>query len=177
MTARTGLDAEPVAPAWPGEGRVVAHVRIAPPPAGWRDALAARLGQRPRRLGGWAELALHGALACLDEAGEPTLPAGATLVVASQWGPLSAIRDIVSQSADGLPMPFSFMQSQPGLMLSALCRHLAWSGDARFVTGRDLASMVDLAETGLGAAGLLFGWVDEDRRSDWWRVTPCPRGG
>ncbi len=53
-----------------------AHVAIDPLPADWRDQLAARLGARPRRLGAWTELAMFGALRCLDAAGETALPAG-----------------------------------------------------------------------------------------------------
>lgn len=37
-----------------------------PVPSDWRDQLVLRLEQRPRRLGTWAELALYGALQCLD---------------------------------------------------------------------------------------------------------------
>lgn len=36
-------------------------------PADWHERLVARLGQRPRRLGTWTELALYGALECLAD--------------------------------------------------------------------------------------------------------------
>lgn len=46
---------------WQVTGRSVAL------PADWRERLVARLGQRPRRLGTWTELALYGALECLAD--------------------------------------------------------------------------------------------------------------
>ena len=157
--------------------RTVAHVRIEPPEADWRERLATRLGHRPRRLGAWTELALHGALRCLDAAGEPGLPAGAMLRVASLVGPLEAIRAIVAQGATGLPMPFSFMQSQPSQMLAALSQHLRWQGDGRMVVGRDPDALLSLAQLECESEraapeGLLFGWVEEGRRSEWWRLRP-----
>ncbi|KQV83113.1 hypothetical protein [Rhizobacter sp. Root1221] len=157
---------------------VHAHVHLAPPPAGWRDDLARRLGQRPRRLGTWAELALHGARQCLDAAGETTLPADALLRVASHRGTDSATRTAVGQCAGGLPMPFTFLQSQPSQMLAALSQHLGWRGDARFVVAQDPAAVLHLAQLEAGPAGLLLGWVDEGeadgtgQRSEWWRLIP-----
>jgi len=157
---------------------VMAHVGLTPPPAGWRDDLARRLGQRPRRLGTWAELALYGARQCLDAAGEPTLPKDAVLRVASQAGPRLATRTAVSQCDTGLPMPFAFLQSQPSQMLGALSQHLGWRGDARFLVTPDHASMLHLAQAEAGPAGLLLGWVEEGdaagqgQQSEWWRLLP-----
>ncbi|MFO1340313.1 MAG: hypothetical protein U1F53_19150 [Burkholderiaceae bacterium] len=166
----------PSSPAW----RTVASFDAAPPAAGWRDQLAQRLGQRPRRLGGWAELALHGALECLAAAGERQLPEGALLRLASATGPREATRTIAAQAGDGLPMPFAFMQSQPSHALAALSQHLGWCGDARFVHGPDLPSLLRLAQweaarggPAVAAAGLLFGWVDEEPAcTRWWRLRP-----
>ena len=147
-----------------------AHVTVDPLPLDWRDQLAVRLGQRPRRIGPWAELALYGARLCLDAAGESALPAQAQLRVASLSGPRNATRQIVEQAQTGLPMPFSFMQSQPSQMLAALSRHLGWQGDARFIVSRDQQAVLDLALQECSAAGLLIGWVEEDRRTEWWRM-------
>lgn len=155
--------------------RTVAHFVAAPPPADWRDWLATRLRQRPRRLGAWAELALYGARQCLDAAGEATLPPQALLCVASLSGSVSATRATVEQCRDGLPMPFSFLQSQPSQMLAALCQHLAWQGDARFVVSRDPQAVLRLAQIESGSAGLLLGWVEEGAaaaRTEWWRLVP-----
>ncbi|HEX3138821.1 MAG TPA: hypothetical protein VHQ87_02130 [Rhizobacter sp.] len=150
--------------------RTAAHVVIDPLPADWREQLARRLGQRPRRIGAWTELALYGARVCLDAAQEEALPAGALLRVASLSGPRSATHAIVEQSRMGLPMPFSFMQSQPSQMLAALGQHLAWQGDARFTLCRDREATLQLAQLESGAPGVLIGWVEEDLRTEWWRL-------
>jgi hypothetical protein len=153
--------------------QVVAHVAIDPLPADWREQLAARLGERPRRLGAWTELAMLGALRCLDAAGEAVLPSGALLRIASLGGPSQATQALVKQAAaTGLPMPFSFMQSQPSQMLSALARPLGWSGDARFVLARDADAVLALARCETGSDGVLFGWVEEDLATRWWRLIP-----
>ncbi|RZL64788.1 MAG: hypothetical protein EOP81_07170 [Variovorax sp.] len=150
-----------------------------PPPLDWREALAHRLGQRPRRIGLWAELALYGARQCLDAAGETALPPGARVRVASLSGPRSAMRASVGQLATGLPMPFSFMQSQPALMLAALGQSLAWHGDAAFVAGRDAVAVQRFALRGAGPDGVLLGWVEEGAeqadplRTEWWRLRPA----
>jgi hypothetical protein len=154
--------------------QVVANVAVDPLPADWRDQLAKRLGERPRRLGSWTELALFGALRCLDAAGETALPPGALLRVASMTGPRQATEALIAQSAStGLPMPFSFMQSQPSQMLSALAKPLNWSGDARFVLARDPASLLALARRESGPDGVLIGWVEEDKATSWWRLLPA----
>jgi hypothetical protein len=153
---------------------ITGHVVLDPLPADWRERLATRLGQRPRRIGPWAELALYGARLCLDAAGESALPAGAQLRVASLSGPLAATRQIAQQARTGLPMPFAFMQSQPSQMLAALSQHLGWQGDARFCVCRDPSALLQLAQQESGAAGLLIGWVEEDHRTEWWRMLRHP---
>jgi hypothetical protein len=153
----------------------LAHHR-APPPPDWHARLCARLGQRPRRLGGWAELAVYGARMCLDQAQEETLASGALLCVASLRGPVAATQAAIAQmGSGGMPMPFSFLQSQHGQMLAGLCLHLHWQGDARFVLSRDEPALLNLAQRESGPAGLLLGWVDEGAslRSEWWRMVPA----
>jgi hypothetical protein len=149
--------------------RVASHVVADPLPADWREQLVQRLGTRPRRIGAWAELALYGARRCLDEAGEAALAPGASLRVASLGGTMDATRVIARQSLTGLPLPFDFMQSQPSQMLAALGQHLGWQGDARFVQCRDAQATLALAQLESGTAGLLFGWVESGRRTEWWR--------
>jgi hypothetical protein len=148
----------------------LAHILADPLPGDWRDQLAMRLGERPRRIGSWAELALYGARLCLDAAGEPALPAGAQMRIASLSGPLRATQMIAGQARTGLPMPFAFMQSQPSQMLAALSRHLAWQGDARFTLCRDRHAILQLAQQECSAAGVLIGWVEEERSTEWWRM-------
>jgi hypothetical protein len=149
-----------------------AHIALDPLPADWRDQLARRLGTRPRRIGGWAELALLGARLCLDAANEEQLPAGALLRVVGAHGPMSATRMVAEQAQHGLPLPFTFMQSQPSQTLAALSQHLGWQGDARYVLGRDPQALLQLAQLECGPAGLLIGTVEEDHRTLWWRYIP-----
>jgi hypothetical protein len=154
--------------------RTLAHLGT-PPPPDWHARLCQRLGERPRRLGTWAELSIYGARQCLDDAGEATLADGALLCVASLRGPVAATRAAIEQVAGGgTPMPFSFLQSQPGQMLAGLCQHLRWHGDARFVLSRDATALLNLVQREAGAPGLLLGWVDEGAspRSEWWRMVP-----
>jgi len=152
--------------------QTLAHVTIDTLPADWREQLAQRLGQRPRRIGAWAELALYGARQCLDAADEDVLPEGVQLRVASLHGPLTATAAITAQSRSGLPMPFSFMQSQPSQMLAALALQLGWRGDARFTVSRDAQALLQLARLECGPQGVLIGWVEEDRRTEWMRLVP-----
>jgi hypothetical protein len=153
--------------------RTLAHHAALPPPD-WHARLCERLGERPRRLGTWAELALYGARQCLDAAHEDTLAPGALLWVASLRGPVAATRAGIEQLRSGSPMPFTFLQTQPGQMLAGLCRHLRWQGDARFALSRDAQALLHLAQREAGPAGLLLGWVDEGEalRSEWWRLVP-----
>jgi hypothetical protein len=71
-------------------------------------------------------------------------------------------------------MPFTFLQSQPSQMLAALCQHLPWGGDARFVLSRDTQALLRLVQLECGPAGLLLGRVDEGAlpHSEWWRMVP-----
>lgn len=152
--------------------RIAAHVRIDPLPTDWQDQLALRLGKRPRRIGRWAELALYGARLCLDAAQEAQLSPGAKLRVASRNSSLSVFPSIAGQARAGLLMPFAFMQSQPSQMLAALSQCLAWQGDACFTLSRDPDQLLQLAQLDCSPAGLLMGWVDEDLRTEWWRLLP-----
>lgn len=150
--------------------RTHAEVRLDALPPDWRVDLTRLLGERPRRLGAWTELALYGALRCRQAAGEAALPAGTALRVASLSGPATATADLLTQATQGGPMPFTFLQSQPSQMLAALARALRWQGDARFVLCRDPAALTALAELEARGDDLLLGWVEEDRCTHWvWR--------
>ncbi len=92
-------------------------------PHDWREALAAMLGQRPRRIGIWAETGLYGALACMRDAGEATLATGAIVRIRSLAGPMAAILQTLQTIAqDGMAMPFAFLQSQPGQLPAILAQ-------------------------------------------------------
>ncbi len=147
-----------------------------PPPADWRQRLATRLGERPRRVGAWVELALYGALQCLDDAGEASLPDAALLSLSTLHGPDIALRAALAEARDGLPLPIGFLTSQPGQALPALARYLDWHGEGRCLSSRAPALALQLACIEAGPAGLLAGWVDEGGpgRSLWLRLLPEP---
>lgn len=144
-------------------------------PDNWREQLATRLGYRPRRIGILAELALFGAFDCLDAAKETALPEDAMLQVCSLRGSVSAISQVLEQNREGLPMPFSFLQSQTSQILPALASALNWQGDASVVLARNPMDLAILACHKAGGTGMLLGWVEEEThgRSVWLRLAPC----
>lgn len=148
----------------------------APLPAAWRDELPLLLGSKPRRVGRWAELALYGALRCMADAGERVLPPGALLVLTSPQGARAALETALGQMADDLPMPLTFLQTQPTQLLALLSDRLAWRGNASYYAGVDLPQVRKLAERQAGSSGMLLGLVDEAGagRSDWLRLVPHP---
>lgn len=155
----------------PGAWHLRAQLGSGPPAADWREELAHMLGYRPRRLGEWTELALHGALRCLRAAGETQLPAGARLRVASRSGPASAQREALRQFEEGLPMPFAFIQSQPAITLAVLAQALQWQGDAAFLVAPEASTLTSLCLQGAPSQGLLLGVIDigSDGLSSCWQ--------
>jgi hypothetical protein len=137
-----------------------------PPVAGWREQLAQMLGEKPRRIGLWAELGLYGALSCMADAGEAALPDDALLLVASRGGTRVATRAALEQMQDDLPMPLTFLQTQPSQLLALLAARLSWQGNACFLAGATLDEALALAETQTGQGGALLGWVDEGGEGD-----------
>ena len=159
--------------------RIQARCLADPAPADWREQLAARLGSRPRRLGRWAELGLYGELECLAGNGESTLAAQAGLVLSSQHGPAQALHSALEQAREDLPLPLTFLQTQPSQLLAALSAQLHWCGDARFITHPDALALLRLGLAANHADGLLVGWVNElaPERSVWLRLQPVPDPG
>lgn len=158
--------------------RTLAHFVAQPPPEDWRDDLARRIGRRPRRVGVWTELAMYGARCCIEAAGQSALPAGARVRVASRRGAWGATHAGLAQLDTGLPMPFTFMQSQPALMLAEVGRCLDWQGDASFMLCGDPQRLPAIAALGAAPAGLLLGMVEEEHngeppRTEWWQLTPA----
>jgi hypothetical protein len=159
--------------------RITGRFFASPPPAEWRNHLATRLGHRPRRIGEWVELALFGARQCLDAAREENLPADALLSLSSLHGPDIALRTALQQARDGLPMPITFLNSQPSQALPALAKYLGWQGNGRVLTTRDPCTALLLASCEARAGGMLLGWVDEDPpgKSVWIRLLPTAVDG
>jgi len=143
-----------------------------PLPAGWREELAGMLGAKPRRIGLWAEMALYGALRCMADACESSLPTGAVLMLASPQGARAATEAVLAQMADDLPMPMAFLQTQPTQVLALLSERLAWRGHACFFAGADLAEVQAMAEPLARAGGMLLGKADESGTgsSNWLRL-------
>jgi len=156
-------------------GRCIA----APPPTDWREQLAVMLGEKPRRIGDWAELGLYGALRCMADAGETTLPHDTVVILASEHGPHAATIAALEQMHDDLPMPLTFLQTQPSQLLALLAARMRWQGNASFLAGTELQSMLFLAATQAGSGGLLLGWVDEmdGGLTHWLRLRPCEAKG
>lgn len=155
------------------ELRVTGRCSETPPAADWRERLARMLGERPRRIGLWAELGLYGALCCMADAGEKALPRDAILILASQGGTHVATRAALDQlQDDDLPMPLTFLQTQPSQLLALLAARLAFPGNAVFLAGASLAEARVLAEAHAGAGGALLGWVEEadDAATEWLRL-------
>lgn len=153
---------------------VTGRCNLAPPPADWREQLTAMLGERPRRIGAWAELGLYGALRCMADAGEATLPEGAMLVLASHSGTHAATATALAQMREDLPMPLIFLQTQPSQLLALLATRLGWQGNACFLAGAGLPEAQSFAAAIAGGEGALLGWVDDrdGGASQWLRLQP-----
>lgn len=151
-------------------GRCIA----APPPADWREQLAQLLGAKPRRIGTWAELGLYGALRCMTDAGEKTLPSDAILLLTSRRGTYAATDSALAQMCDGLPMPLTFLQTQPSQLLALLAAQMDWTGHACFLAAALPQDLLRLASVQTGPGGVLLGCVDETEggSSNWLRLRP-----
>jgi hypothetical protein len=152
---------------------------VAPPPADWREQLARMLGAKPRRIGAWAELGLYGALRCMADAGEVTLPQDAQIWLGSRRGTYAATGVVLDQLREDLPMPLAFLQTQPSQLLALLAAQLDWKGHACFVAGSEPQALMRLASAQAGNGGVLLGWVDEmdGGASNWLRLRPCEDTG
>jgi hypothetical protein len=152
-------------------GRCIA----APPPADWREQLTRMLGAKPRRIGTWAELGLYGALGCMADAGDKTLPADAQIWLGSRRGTYAATDIVLDQMRGDLPMPLAFLQTQPSQLLALLAAQLQWQGNACFVAGGEPGALLRLAAAQAGKDGILLGWLDEMSGGEtcWLRLRPC----
>lgn len=146
----------------------------APPPPDWREQLTRMLGAKPRRIGNWAELGLYGALSCMADAGEQALAPDALLMLSSRCGPYTATIAVVEQMQHELPMPLTFLQTQPNQVLALLAAQINWQGHACFVAGGAPEAMLRLAAAQSSEGGMLLGWVDETAGSltHWLRLRP-----
>lgn len=139
------------------KGRCIA----APPPPDWREQLALMLGAKPRRIGTWAELGLYGALRCMEDAGETTLPPDALLILTSRRGTYAATDLVMDQLRNDLPMPLTFLQVMPGQLLALVAAQMHWQGNACFFADAQPQALLRLAAAQAGKGGILLGCVDE----------------
>lgn len=132
-----------------------------PTSAHWREQLIELLGAKPRRLSRWCELGLFGALACIQRTAARQLPDTVALRVYSEFGTLNATCLALQQTRDYLPMPFTFMQTQPGQLFNALGAATGWHGDGytSVYPDRHLGEVALLRSL---SQPTLFGWVDDD---------------
>jgi hypothetical protein len=153
---------------------VTGRCLASPPPADWREQLTQLLGAKPRRIGNWAELGLYGAMLCLADAGEKTLPLDATLMLTSRRGTYAATGAALAQMGDGLPMPLTFLQTQPSQLLALLSAQMDWMGHACFLATAQPQDLLRLANAQMGQDGVLLGCVDEmdGGSSNWLRLRP-----
>lgn len=132
-----------------------------------------RFGGELRRAGGFAQLCMLGASACLEAA-----PPAASLGVlwASAYGARGAAHAALAEAASGEPvMPFTFVATQPHLAATLLAQRGAPVVRAAFVhiPPSGWPTLLDLAGGWLaGCEAVLLGWVEEGaaeepHRSDW----------
>lgn len=163
-----------------------------PPDPNWREQLIHLLGSKPRRLSSWCELGMYGALKCfqnveqipvthislldnpLPHAGSPAtqfpatrmpldrLPSDVALRVFSEYGTIAATRSALDQACEFLPMPFTFMQTQPGQLFNALGTTLGWHGDG-YSTTYENRQQGEAALLNSFKQSALLAWVDEER--------------
>jgi hypothetical protein len=140
-----------------------------------RDRFAGEL----RRAGGFAQLCMLGAQACLDEA-----PAEKTVGVlwSSSRGPVSEVRAVLAEAAGGEPvMPFSFVAVQPHLAATLLAQRGVPVARAAFVRIADDGWPWLLAQAAAWLAScerVLLGRVEEGEvhQSDWCLLQRDPAG-
>ncbi len=130
----------------------------------WPMQLATLFGSKPRRLSRWCELALYGALSCIKEGGvnhgSDQFSNDVVIRVYTENGTINASLQAIAQSQEHLPMPFTFMQTQPGQLFNAFGTAMGWHGDGITVAGRcRKETEIELIQNLEGCA--LIGWVDE----------------
>lgn len=127
----------------------------------WQAQLASLLGSKPRRLSRWCELGLFGALACIGQTGQRHLSNQVAIRIDSESGTLHATRAALAQANEHLPMPFTFMQTQPSQLFHALGTALNWHGAGYTTCCSRRAQRDAMLLLGIGQAALL-GRVDEE---------------
>jgi hypothetical protein len=73
-----------------------------------------------------------------------------------------------------LPMPLTFLQTQPSQLLALLSAQWNWRGNACFFAATAPQALLTLARAQMGSGGVLLGCVDESDggSSQWLRLRP-----
>ncbi|TCS36336.1 hypothetical protein EDC30_107153 [Paucimonas lemoignei] len=127
----------------------------------WSVQLVTLLGSRPRRLSRWCELGLFGGLSCISKTGQLHLPNDVPIRVYSEYATIHSTHKAIEQASQHLPMPFTFMQTQPSQLFNALGTALGWQGDGYTVAGITRKQSETALLRNLKRSALL-GWVDEE---------------
>ncbi|MGB5079871.1 MAG: hypothetical protein WBO23_03910 [Burkholderiales bacterium] len=158
-------------------------LRVAP--ADFRERVRERFAGELRRAGGFAQLCLLGAQACLDAAGRE---GSLGLLCASRLGALHAVRAALDEGLRrGEPaMPFNFIAMQPHLAGALLAqRGYAVTRTAHLHLAQGSWPLLLRAAQGWLAEceRVLLGWVEESdagdaaHRSDWCLLRREPAAG
>jgi hypothetical protein len=131
-----------------------------PIPNDWNAQLVTLLGSKPRRLSHWCELGLYGALSCIKQSGQTSLSSDVAIRVYSEYATVNATRMAMEQAAEHLPMPFTFMQTQPCQIFNALGTAVGWHGDG-YVTSSVNRQQCEIALLQNIQQSALLAWVDE----------------
>jgi hypothetical protein len=145
----------------------------------------ARFGSELRRSGGFAQLCLLGAQACLEAAGGDG-PLG--VLWSSRLGALHAVRAALDESLQrGEPaMPFTFIGMQPHLagVLLAQRAHPVTRSAHLHLADEDWSLLLSVAQGWLAECErVLIGWVEESdsggvaHKSDWCLLQKKPLAG
>lgn len=132
-------------------------------PAGddWHAQLVSLLGSKPRRLSRWCEAGLLGALSCVRQAGHASLSDQVAIRIYTEYGTASTTRTALMQAKEHMPMPFTFMQTQPGQLFNALGTALGWHGDGYTTSCNHRGHSETALVRGIRQSALLA-WVDEE---------------
>ncbi len=145
----------------------------------WGTQLTTLLGSKPRRLSRWCELGLYGALSCIRQSGQAGLSSDVAIRVYSEYATINATRMAMEQASEHLPMPFTFMQTQPCQIFNALGAAVDWHGDG-CVTSSVNRQQNEVALLQSIQQSALLAWVDEmpEPISRWiWLEESQPKNG
>ncbi len=158
------------------EPTLLAQIRLSFAGAGQvEQAVAARIGRRPRRMGRFVQLALAGAIDCVAQIGR--LPREAGLVIASNagvWPELEPLLARLFEHADP-PTPYEFLAVQETSACIAIASQFDIHGPCLFVAAHPAAIATACEMLLLDAPLLLVGAIDP-WVSDW-KIISAARPG